>query len=97
MKEIIFAYVAAINIAAAAVCVIDKRRAQTRGARRIRERTLWLISFAGGSPFMFLTMNIVRHKTLKKSFVIGLPALMVFQLVLILWLTKLFAGHIMFQ
>ena len=94
MKEIIFAYVAAINIAAAAVCVIDKRRAQTRGARRIRE---WLISFAGGSPFMFLTMNIVRHKTLKKSFVIGLPALMVFQLVLILWLTKLFAGHIMFQ
>ena len=94
VKEIIFAYLILINIVSAIVCVIDKNRAEEHRSRRISEKTLWLLSFAGGSTFMFLTMNIISHKTLKKSFMVGLPALMVFQVVLILWLTKLYASHI---
>lgn len=44
---------------------------------------------------MYLTMILIRHKTLHKSFMTGLPILIIFQMFLVLLLTKLYQGHIM--
>ena len=43
---------------------------------------------------MYLTMHIIRHKTLHKRFMIGLPALIILQIAIILILTKFNPGHI---
>ena len=89
MKEYLIVYLAFITVVSAAVCVSDKRRAIKR-KRRIRERTLWIFSALGGSAGMYLTMRLIRHKTKHASFMLGLPALIVFQVFLCLLLTKLF-------
>ncbi|MBR5922908.1 MAG: DUF1294 domain-containing protein [Clostridia bacterium] len=86
-------YLICINLLSAAVCAADKIKA-AKHRRRIRERTLWLLSFAGGSVFMYLTMRLIRHKTLHKNFMIGLPFLIIIQIALILVLTKVNLRHI---
>jgi uncharacterized membrane protein YsdA (DUF1294 family) len=47
---------------------LDKSRAR-RGRRRIPERTLHLVSLAGGWPGVALAMLVVRHKTRKPRFI----------------------------
>ena len=93
MKDFILAYFIAINILSGIVCCIDKRKA-IRHSWRISEKLLWILSLLGGSVGMYLTMHIIRHKTLHKRFMIGLPALIILQIVIILILTKFNPGHI---
>ncbi|MBR4910573.1 MAG: DUF1294 domain-containing protein [Clostridia bacterium] len=93
MKIFIVCYLVFINLLAVLVCSADKIKA-IRHSRRIRERTLWIISFLGGSAAMYLTMNIIRHKTKHKSFMLGLPALLIFQIIIVLLLTNLYVRHI---
>ena len=80
-------YLAVINFISAAVCIFDKNQARRRG-RRISERTLFRLSFAGGAAAMYITMLIIRHKTLHKRFMIGLPLIMIVHISLIFLLTK---------
>ena len=75
-------YLAFISLTAAVLTVYDKRQAKSHG-RRVPERTLLLVALLGGSVAEWLPMRTVRHKTLHKKFMIGLPAMMVFQLLLI--------------
>ena len=67
---------------------LDKRRA-VRGRRRIPERRLFLLAFLGGAIGGFFGMRAFRHKTKHTKFVVGFPALAIFQaavwLVLVLW------------
>lgn len=65
-------YLAAISFIACAAAISDKRRA-VRGKRRVPEKTLFLLAALGGSAAMYITMNIIRHKTKHKRFMIGLP------------------------
>ena len=65
-------YIWAINILSVIVCVTDKIKAR-RGAWRISEKTLFSLSAIGGAFGMYLAMIIIRHKTKHKSFMIGLP------------------------
>ena len=65
-------YYVIINIIAAIVTVADKTAAK-KGSRRISEKTLFAISFLGGSFLMFAVMRIIRHKTLHNRFMLGLP------------------------
>ena len=90
---ILIAYIVLINLLAAFICVLDKRKA-IKQKRRISEATLWLISFAGGSAGMYFAMLAVRHKTLHKSFMVVLPVLIIFQMTFVLLLTKLIEQHI---
>ncbi len=68
-----------ISLITAFVTVYDKISAK-KSARRIPERTLFILAFLGGSFAEYLTMRLIRHKTLHKRFMIGLPLIMLLQL-----------------
>lgn len=68
-----------INIVAFFLMGIDKKKART-GAWRIPEKTLFLSAILGGSIGSIFGMQLFRHKTKHKSFVIGMPAILVVQL-----------------
>ena len=63
MERYMAYWLAAVNIAAFFLMWLDKRRAKRRGARRIRERTLFLSALLGGSAGAAAGMWIFRHKT----------------------------------
>lgn len=65
----------------------DKAQARKRG-RRVPERTLFFLSAVGGALGGIVAMRIWRHKTKHASFVIGLPALLVLQVVALYWFMK---------
>ncbi len=76
-----YIYLVVINIIAVIVTVHDKFAAQ-RGAWRVKERTLMLISALGGAPAMYLTMLTIHHKTRKPLFMIGIPVIFIIELIL---------------
>lgn len=77
------AYILIINLAAVIAVISDKKKAKRSGARRIPEKTLFIIAALGGAPAMYITMRKIRHKTLHKRFMIGIPAIMICHLLII--------------
>ena len=90
---ILFLYVIIVNIVGFAMMGIDKRKAK-RGAFRIPEANLFLTALVGGSIGCIAGMYTFRHKTKHKSFVFGMPAILIVQLAVILYL--LFAAPVHF-
>jgi uncharacterized membrane protein YsdA (DUF1294 family) len=80
-----FGYLVIVNILAFLLMGIDKHKAR-KGAWRIPERTLFLSALIGGSLGANLGMQLFRHKTKHRSFVIGMPAILIVQLLLGLFL-----------
>ena len=78
-------YLAAVNVVTFTVYGIDKRKAR-RGAWRIPEKTLFLLPLLGGSVGALLGMKVFRHKTKHWYFVWGVPAILLAQLALAVWL-----------
>lgn len=81
MGDYIPVYLLAINIWAAELVMYDKG-ASRRGGWRIRERTLLLVAALGGSLAMLITMRLVHHKTRHAKFMLGIPIIIILQLVL---------------
>ena len=81
-------YFAVISIISAVVCVADKRRA-VKGKWRVKESTLFLLCALGGSAAMYITMRLIRHKTLHKRFMIGIPLIITAQIILLAMLIRL--------
>ena len=50
---------------------------------RISEKALFILALLGGSVAEYFTMRLIRHKTLHKRFMIGLPVIIIIQLILI--------------
>ena len=88
LLTILIYYLIVINIFAVIICIMDKISA-IYGKRRISEKFLMLISLFGGSLFMYLTMKIIRHKTLHKKFMVGLPIMIVSQITILLVIQKI--------
>ena len=84
-----FMYLAVISLISVIICIFDKHRARVHG-RRIRERTLFILCFLGGSVAMYITMQIIRHKTRHISFMLGIPFIIAFQ-ALILYAIETFS------
>lgn len=79
-KLLIFGiYLLAVSFLAFVLTVHDKRSAK-KGRRRVSEKALFAVAIFGGSLCEYLTMRAIRHKTLHKRFMLGLPAIMLFQL-----------------
>ena len=77
-NKYILIYFIAISLVSVIVCVADKLRAK-KGRWRVKESTLFLLSVLGGSLAMYITMLTIRHKTLHKRFMIGIPLIMIMQ------------------
>ena len=83
--EYLLIYFAVISVITSIVTVYDKRAAKKWTKHRVPEKILFLLAILGGSLAEYLTMLKIRHKTKHKRFMIGLPLIMVMQVV-ILWL-----------
>lgn len=78
-------YLAVISFISMLVTVSDKRRAR-KHKWRVMESTLLILSALGGSVAMLLTMLVIRHKTRHIKFMLGIPVIIVIQLVLVYYL-----------
>lgn len=76
-------YLVVINIIASVITMIDKRAAEMN-RWRISERALMLVAALGGGLLMLLTMLVIRHKTRKPLFMIGIPLIIVLELALVI-------------
>ncbi len=81
LYNIQYIYFVLISLVAIILTCVDKIYAK-REKRRIPEKTLFIIAFLGGSLFMYCTMQVIRHKTKHKRFMLGLPLIMLLQAVL---------------
>ena len=70
--KIIIAYLIIISAVAIIVTAADKLCARKR-MRRVSEKALLILGALGGAIAMFITMQIVRHKTKKIKFMLTLP------------------------
>ena len=72
-------YLIIFNVIAVLLTVFDKLRAIHHG-RRVREATLLLVAALGGSPAMLVFMLMIRHKTRKPKFMVGIPLILLVQI-----------------
>ena len=84
IKNIVI-YLIIINIIGFYVMWSDKRKAK-KGKWRIPENTLFLITLLGGGIGTIAGMYTFRHKTQKLKFTIGLPAILILEIVLAIYL-----------
>lgn len=82
-------YLLFVNIVAVFVTCIDKNNA-IKEKYRVPENLLFVVSIFGGSIFMYITMKLIRHKTKHKRFMIGLPIIIVAQVVFTIYIFKTF-------
>lgn len=80
--KLVLIYLLIINIIAIVTIYIDKQRAINH-KWRIKEATLINISILGGSIGMLIGMNSFRHKTKHKLFTVGVPAILIIQVLII--------------
>lgn len=83
----LYYYLIAINILSFALMGLDKSKAR-RGAWRIPEKTLFLAAVVGGSVGAIAGMYVFRHKTKHLRFVLGLPVILLLQLLAALFMTR---------
>ena len=69
---------------------IDKSKA-IRNQWRISESKLLLVSIVGGSIGSLLGMNLFRHKTKHPKFTIGIPIIIIIQLLILHYLPSFIA------
>ncbi len=81
MYKFLIIYLIIINVIAFMLMGIDKGRAK-RQAWRIPEKTLFGSAIIGGSIGANLGMQVFRHKTKHLSFQIGMPAILIVQIVI---------------
>ena len=81
---IFFAYVAVVSLCSVVVCIYDKKISKRNNVKlRIPEKSLFIWSAIGGSVAMYITMQLMRHKTKHVSFMVGIPVIFVLQVAVI--------------
>lgn len=87
--SIFLAYIAIISLISVVVCIYDKKISKkNRVELRTPEKTLMLLSALGGSVAMFITMQIIRHKTKHVKFMLGIPLIIIVQAVIVFLLFR---------
>ena len=79
MEKYILIYFAVVSLITVIVTVYDKKAAKNFPKNRVPEKVLFILAFLGGSVAELFTMLKIRHKTKHKSFMIGLPAIIIIQ------------------
>jgi uncharacterized membrane protein YsdA (DUF1294 family) len=88
--NIIAYYLIGINLVAFFVYGIDKWKAKKK-MWRISEATLLLLAVVGGSIGAWCGIRVWHHKTMHKKFRYGVPAIIILQIALVVYLTTKFA------
>lgn len=83
--KIVLYYLLAVNLLTFIIYGIDKYKAR-HNHWRVREASLLLLAALGGSIGALLAMKVFRHKTLHKKFRYGVPAILVVQLAVAVFL-----------
>jgi uncharacterized membrane protein YsdA (DUF1294 family) len=81
--KLILCYIVLINIIGLFLVKKDKERAR-RGEWRVPEKRIWLIAIIGGGIGVFFAMKRYRHKTKHKKFMLGIPLIIILQIIFIL-------------
>lgn len=81
----LYYYILIVNIFAFSIMGIDKYKAR-KHSFRISEKTLFISALIGGSVGALVGMKFFRHKTNHRSFTIGIPAILLAQIVIILYI-----------
>ena len=76
-------YLVIVNIIAFIAYGADKQKAK-KGKWRISENTLLLLAVLGGSIGAICGMKAFHHKTKKATFSVGLPVILILQIVLLI-------------
>ena len=76
MREVVFCYMAAINLFGFWLCLHDKNAA-VRGKWRVTEKNLFLAALLGGGAGVMISMLLFRHKTKRLKFMVGMPLVIV--------------------
>ena len=84
MEKYIVLYLVVINVIGFLVMWIDKVKAK-KGMWRIPENTLFLFAFLGGGIGTIAGMYTFRHKTKKLKFVIGMPAIVILEILIFVY------------
>ena len=77
-------YFVVINLFGFFIMWLDKRKAK-KGAWRIPEKTLFIITAIGGGIGTTAGMYAFRHKTQKIQFVVGFPLITILEIIAIIW------------
>lgn len=85
MTVMIIGYLVTINAIAFILMLADKYKAR-KNLWRISESTLLTAAALGGSIGALLGMYTVRHKTKHLKFKLGVPAILLAQIALALWI-----------
>ena len=83
--KFIFIYVFFTNLLLFILMGLDKRKAKLNHWR-ISEKTLFSLALMGGSIGGILGMYTFRHKTKKLKFTIGLPTILILEIILVIYL-----------
>ena len=78
-------YLLTINALGFWIMLDDKQRARKK-RWRVPEATLLTVAILGGSAGCFLGMRLCRHKTRKPKFSIGIPVILLAQVLFLGWL-----------
>lgn len=84
MLKIFFLYIAGINLITFFVYALDKRAA-IKSQNRIPEKRLHQLEWLGGTPAAFLAQRLLRHKTRKGTYQLQFWAILLVQIVLIVY------------
>lgn len=85
MTKAIIVYLLLINAAAFLLMLVDKCKARKK-LWRIPEATLMMSAALGGSIGALAGMYTFRHKTRHLKFTLGIPAILILQILLGIWL-----------
>lgn len=84
-RRFIILYFIIINLIGVGVMALDKYKAQ-KGYWRISENMLFLVTLLGGGIGTVFGMYKFRHKTKKLKFTIGLPTILIIEILGMLYL-----------
>lgn len=87
MRGILIIYFVGINLVTFLLYGVDKWKARKR-RWRIPENSLIWLAVDGGSIGALIAMWLFRHKTRHLKFILGIPAILLLQALLVFWLFR---------
>ena len=82
--QVVIIYLIIVNILGFVIMGIDKHKAKM-GDRRIPENTLFMFTIIGGGIGTIAGIYTFRHKTKKKKFTIGMPLIVVLEILIFVY------------